>query len=31
MQSEEQRLIESLFSRLKQAESQSAPRDAAAE
>lgn len=31
MQSEEQRLIESLFSRLKQAESQSVPRDAAAE
>ncbi len=31
MQSKEQRLIESLFSRLKQAESQSAPRDAAAE
>ncbi|MEQ4529983.1 MAG: DUF2076 domain-containing protein [Mixta sp.] len=31
MQSEEQRLIESLFSRLKQAENQSAPRDAAAE
>ena len=31
MQSEEQQLIESLFSRLKQAESQSAPRDAAAE
>ncbi|QHM70095.1 DUF2076 domain-containing protein [Mixta intestinalis] len=31
MQSEEQRLIESLFSRLKQAESQSAPRDGAAE
>jgi len=31
MQSEEQRLIESLFSRLKQAENQSAPRDAATE
>ncbi|QKJ86123.1 DUF2076 domain-containing protein [Paramixta manurensis] len=31
MQNEEQRLIENLFSRLKQAESQSAPRDAAAE
>lgn len=31
MQNEEQRLIESLFSRLKQAESQSGPRDAAAE
>ncbi|MFD1801525.1 DUF2076 domain-containing protein [Mixta tenebrionis] len=31
MQSEEQRLIESLFSRLKQAESQSAPRDQGAE
>ncbi|MCP2232245.1 MULTISPECIES: DUF2076 domain-containing protein [Erwinia] len=31
MQSEEQQLIESLFTRLKQAESQSGPRDAAAE
>ncbi|ADP11733.1 hypothetical protein EJP617_20520 [Erwinia sp. Ejp617] len=31
MQSQEQQLIESLFSRLKQAESQSAPRDSAAE
>ncbi|WP_380181817.1 DUF2076 domain-containing protein [Kalamiella sp. sgz302252] len=31
MQSEEQKLIESLFSRLKQAETQSGPRDAAAE
>lgn len=31
MQSEEQQLIESLFSRLKQAESQSGPRDAGAE
>ena len=31
MQSEEQHLIESLFTRLKQAESQSGPRDAAAE
>ena len=31
MEREEQRLIESLFSRLKQAESQSVPRDAAAE
>lgn len=31
MQSEEQQLIENLFGRLKQAESQSAPRDAAAE
>ncbi|MBP2170083.1 hypothetical protein J2125_003275 [Erwinia toletana] len=31
MQNEEQQLIENLFSRLKQAESQSAPRDAAAE
>lgn len=31
MQSEEQKLIESLFGRLKQAESQSGPRDAAAE
>lgn len=31
MQSQEQQLIESLFSRLKQAESQSAARDAAAE
>jgi hypothetical protein len=31
MQSEEQQLIESLFSRLKQAETQSGPRDAGAE
>ncbi|MFS2222394.1 DUF2076 domain-containing protein [Pantoea sp. B65] len=31
MQNEEQQLIENLFSRLKQAESQSGPRDAAAE
>jgi len=31
MQSEEQRLIESLFSRLKQAQAQSGPRDAAAD
>jgi uncharacterized protein len=31
MQSEEQRLIDGLFSRLKQAEAQSAPRDATAE
>ncbi|HBV38465.1 MAG TPA: DUF2076 domain-containing protein [Erwinia sp.] len=31
MQSEEQKLIESLFARLKQAEAQSGPRDAAAE
>lgn len=31
MQSEEQKLIESLFGRLKQAETQSGPRDAAAE
>lgn len=31
MQSEEQQLIESLFTRLKQAESQSGPRDTAAE
>ncbi|WP_034912690.1 DUF2076 domain-containing protein [Erwinia sp. 9145] len=31
MQSQEQQLIESLFSRLKQAETQSGPRDAAAE
>ncbi|WP_437613034.1 DUF2076 domain-containing protein [Erwinia sp. V71] len=31
MQNEEQRLIENLFSRLKQAESQSGPRDAGAE
>lgn len=31
MQNEEQQLIESLFSRLKQAESQSGPRDAGAE
>ena len=31
MQSEEQRLIDGLFSRLKQAEAQSAPRDAGAE
>lgn len=31
MQREEQQLIESLFARLKQAETQSAPRDAAAE
>ncbi len=31
MQSQEQQLIESLFSRLKQAESQSGPRDAGAE
>ena len=31
MQSEEQRLIDGLFSRLKQAETQSAPRDAEAE
>ena len=31
MQSEEQRLIEGLFSRLQQAESNTAPRDAEAE
>jgi len=31
MQSEEQRLIDGLFSRLQQAETQSAPRDANAE
>ncbi len=31
MQSEQQQLIESLFTRLKQAESQSGPRDAVAE
>lgn len=31
MQNEEQQLIENLFNRLKQAETQSAPRDATAE